>query len=317
MAANIRNVDLNLLVTLDALYDERSVTRVAERLALSQPTVSGMLKRLRHIFEDDLYVRTSHGVIPTPRAEALAKPTRDIIDAARGLLVQGKFDPTVAEFSVNLCGTDYIQNTILTEFAADILMAAPNAKVSIQRRPVSNLESQLSRGEFDFVLSNQDMLLQGMPVLPLFGDHVVCISSYGIHTEGQDVPLEELCALRHVVLNPAAIMTTQKIDNDLKSRGLKRNVVLDVPSFSAVFRSMQHADLVAFIPSFLAASSQGRIKFLKIDMPTPVTKICAIWHPRMTNDAKHIWLREALQQTAKEFLSRQDLEADHKLQADS
>ena len=305
MDTNIRNVDLNLLVTLDALYDERSVTRVAERLALSQPTVSGMLKRLRLIFDDELYIRRSHGVIPTPRAEALARPTREIIDAARTLLVQEEFDPSKAEFSVNLCGTDYIQNTILTEFAADILMVAPNAKVSILNRPVSNLESRLSRGEYDFVLSNQDMLLSGMPVLPLFGDHVVCISSYEAHSEGKLIPLDELCALRHVVLNPAAIMTTQKIDKELKSRGFTRNVVLDVPSFSAVFGAMQHADLIAFIPRYLVPPSQGRIKFLKIDLATPITQIRALWHPRMTNDAKHIWLRKTLQQTAKRFSDRQ------------
>jgi len=303
---NIRNVDLNLLVALDALYDERSVTRVAERLALSQPTVSGMLKRLRHIFEDDLYIRTSHGVIPTPRAEALAKPIREIIDAARGLLVQEEFDPSVAEFSVNLCGTDYIQNTILTDFAADILMAAPNAEVSIKSRPVSNLESQLSRGEFDFVLSNQDMLVPGMPVMPLFSDQAICISSYGSHAEGQPVSLDELCALRHVVLNPAAIMTSQKIDTEMKMRGQTRNVVLDVPSFAAVFRAMQQAELIAFIPKYLVPPTQGRLKFLKIDMATPVMQICAIWHPRMTNDAKHQWLREALQHTVKDFLHRQE-----------
>ncbi len=304
MNANIRNVDLNLLVALDALYDERSVTRVAERLALSQPTVSGMLKRLRQIFEDDLYIRTSHGVIPTPRAEALAKPTREIIDAARGLLVQERFDPSVAEFSVNLCGTDYVQNTILTEFAADILAAAPNSKVSIKPRPVSNLERRLSRGEFDFVLSNQDMLIPGIPELQLFGDKVVCISSYHTHSEGQSVPMEDLCALRHVVLNPAEIMTTQQIDNELKLRGLTRNIALDVPNFSAVFQAMEHAELIAFIPRYLMPPSQGRFKFLTIDMVTPITQICAIWHPRMTNDAKHIWLRAALQKNVKDFLQR-------------
>ena len=305
MPENIRSVDLNLLVALDALYDERSVTRVAERLALSQPTVSGMLKRLRHIFEDDLYVRTSHGVIPTPRAEALAVPVREIIDSARGLLIRDEFNPSEAHFAVNLCGTDYIQNTILKDFAADILMAAPNAKVSIQGRPVSTLESQLSRGEFDFVLSNQDMLIAGMPMIPLFGDRVVCVSSYDAHSKGQFIPLDELCALRHVVLNPAAIMTTQKIDNEMRLRGLLRNVVLDVPSFSAVFGAMQHADLIAFIPMYLIPRSHTRLKIIEIDLATPITQICAIWHSRMTNDARHIWLRKTLENSVTSFLDRQ------------
>ncbi len=76
--ANIRKLDLNLLAVFDALYDERNVTRAANRLALTQPTVSGLLKRLRQTFSDQLFVRTSHGVLPTPRAEALAGPVKDL-----------------------------------------------------------------------------------------------------------------------------------------------------------------------------------------------------------------------------------------------
>lgn len=306
MDPNIRNVDLNLLVALDALYDERSVTRVAERLALSQPTVSGMLKRLRHIFQDDLYIRTSHGVIPTPRAEALARPTRDIIDAARGLLVQDSFDPAETAFSVSMCGTDYIQSIILTTFAADILMAAPQARVSVRNRPTSALESQLSRGVFDLVLSTRDMLPPGLPVLPLFDDHVICLSSYDSHADGQTIPLKTFCALRHVVLTPATTMTmTQKIDDALQARGLQRRVVLDVPSFSAVFRAMEQAELVALIPRYLVPPDLARVKVLTIDLALPEVRICAFWHPRMTNDAKHIWLRAALQRSVRCALDRQ------------
>jgi DNA-binding transcriptional LysR family regulator len=73
---NIRSVDMNLLAVFDALFDERSVTRAADRLSLTQPTVSGMLQRLRRTFSDQLFVRTSHGILPTPRAEALAAPGR-------------------------------------------------------------------------------------------------------------------------------------------------------------------------------------------------------------------------------------------------
>ena len=83
---NIRNIDLNLLVVFDALFDERNVTRAADRLALTQPTVSGMLKRLRHLFSDELFHRTSHGILPTPRAEALAGPIKDLLGTAEALV---------------------------------------------------------------------------------------------------------------------------------------------------------------------------------------------------------------------------------------
>ena len=82
---NIRNVDLNLLVAFDALFDERSVTRAASRLARTQSAVSGMLAKLRRTFSDQLFVRTSHGILPTRRAEALAGPIKDLLASAQSL----------------------------------------------------------------------------------------------------------------------------------------------------------------------------------------------------------------------------------------
>jgi DNA-binding transcriptional LysR family regulator len=83
---NIRSIDLNLLAVFDALFDERSVARAADRLSLTQPTVSGMLQRLRHMFSDPLFVRTSHGILPTPRAEALDGPIKELLANAQLLV---------------------------------------------------------------------------------------------------------------------------------------------------------------------------------------------------------------------------------------
>ena len=91
---NIRNIDLNLLVAFDALYDARNVTRAAERLALTQPTVSGMLSRLRDLFGDPLFVRTQHGVLPTPRADELSQPIKTLLENAEALLEPDDFDPS-------------------------------------------------------------------------------------------------------------------------------------------------------------------------------------------------------------------------------
>jgi DNA-binding transcriptional LysR family regulator len=97
---NIRNIDMNLLVVFDALFDERSVTRAADRLALTQPTVSGMLQRLRSTFSDQLFVRTSHGILSTPRAEALAGPIKELLANAQSLVTAEAFDPATAEGTI-------------------------------------------------------------------------------------------------------------------------------------------------------------------------------------------------------------------------
>ena len=111
---NIRSVDLNLLVAFDALFDERSVTRAAERLAVTQPTVSGLLKRLRRTFSDQLFLRTSHGILPTPRAEALAGPVKNLLASAQSLVTPETFDPAVAETTIKICGSDYLQNAVIS-----------------------------------------------------------------------------------------------------------------------------------------------------------------------------------------------------------
>src|ERR1700674_1180781 len=103
--ANIRRIDLNLLAVFDALFDERSVTHAAYRLAVTQPTVSGLLKRLRRTFADAQFVRTSHGILPTPRAEALAGPIKELLANAQSLIKPQSFDPAAAETTITLCGS--------------------------------------------------------------------------------------------------------------------------------------------------------------------------------------------------------------------
>ncbi len=304
MTSNIRNVDLNLLVVLDALFDERSVTRAADRLALTQPTVSGMLKRLRIIFEDDLYIRTSHGIIPTPRAEALAGPVKEILTATHSLLVQEEFEPTKAEFDVKLCGSDYLHNTILSPFAGEILRQAPNAKISLLAAPAGNNDALLERGEIDLLFGIREYAPSVLPVLSLYKEKLVCISSYAKHKEGQSISLVDLCNYNHVVLKPTGAPITKTINDLLRSRGLARNIVIDVPNFAAVFQSMRHAELIAFLPERMTHFNSGQFKILQTDLETPATEVVVNWHPRMNNDAKSIWLRDILRLTVRNYLDR-------------
>src|SRR4051794_14594704 len=126
---NIRNIDLNLLAVFDALFDERSVTRAASRLSLTQPTVSGMLQRLRHAFADDLFVRTSHGILPTPRGERLAGPVKELLAHAQRLLTEQSFDPEAAEGSIRICASDYLQHAVVAPLIAVLRRRAPRLKV--------------------------------------------------------------------------------------------------------------------------------------------------------------------------------------------
>src|SRR6476620_9388596 len=113
---DIKKIDLNLLVVLDALLDERNVTRAAARLGYTQPTISGMLARLRDLFGDPLFVRAQRGLVPTPRALALAVPLKRLIADSRRLVASDLFDPATAEVTFIISSNDYMQQAPLVPF---------------------------------------------------------------------------------------------------------------------------------------------------------------------------------------------------------
>jgi DNA-binding transcriptional LysR family regulator len=131
MKADLRTLDLNLLKTLDALLDERSVTRTAARLALTQPAVSGMLNRLRDYFDDPLFVRAPHGIVPTTRAEELAAPVKRILADIDVLLQPVSFDPITANLTFTLAATDYALRAVVVPFIAALKVQAPSIRVRV------------------------------------------------------------------------------------------------------------------------------------------------------------------------------------------
>ncbi len=297
--SNIRNVDLNLLVAFDALYDERNVTRAADRLALTQPTVSGMLKRLRAVFDDELFVRTSHGVIPTPRAEALAVPIKELLANAREILAPQEFDPSEEEFVVRLCGSDYLQHTIIRSFTSAVLSAAPGARVSVLPRPGAGLVELLAKGDFDLSLSVRELAIPDLPARVLYRDRYVCLSSYPEFTAGQKLSLEQLCNLRHVFVDPTGGSFRGPVDEALLVTGHSRQVVLAVPTFSLLIHLMHSQSLIAFVPERIARSIRHDFNVIETPLETAEIEVLANWHPRMNKDARHRWLRETLVAAAK------------------
>lgn len=128
---DIRNLDLNLLVVLEVLLEERNVSRAARRLALTQSTVSGMLSRLRDALGDPLFVRARHGLHPTPRAEAMTAPLRRLLDDAHALVAPAEFDPSRWRGSVTISSTDYMQDGLLLPFLRELGKDAPHLRVAL------------------------------------------------------------------------------------------------------------------------------------------------------------------------------------------
>lgn len=306
---NIRGIDLNLLVAFDALFDERSVTRAADRLALTQPAVSGMLKRLRHLFADELFVRTSHGIVPTPRAEALAGPVKDLLGSAQALIAPESFDPATAGTTFKLCGSDYMQSAIISPVIAELRRQAPRARVSVFPRQDTGMPDLLARGEIDLLIASSDFAVPDLPARLLCRERFVCIARQGHPLRTGQISLEQLCSFDHLLVAPTGGSFSGPIDDMLAGLGHRRRVAITVPTFPILFDVLGTDDFLAFVPEQLTRNRHLDLKILTVEVEPPPFDIVANWHPRLNGDARHRWLRDFVVEVTKRAMRTADDEA--------
>jgi DNA-binding transcriptional LysR family regulator len=283
-----------LLAVFDALFDERSVTRAADRLAVTQPTVSGLLKRLRRTFADALFVRTSHGILPTPRAEALAGPIKDLLANARSLITPEAFHPAAAETTITLCGSDYMQHAVMSPLIEEIRKLAPKIRVSISPRPAAGVADLLARGEIDLCISAREVALPDLPSRLLYRDRYICVARQKHPLKTNRISLKQLCAFDHLLVDPTGRSLSGPIDSMLASLGHHRRVAIAVPTFHILFDILNSDDFIAFVPERLMRKRRSDLRVFETNVAMPAIEVVANWHPRVSGDAQHKWLRELL-----------------------
>jgi DNA-binding transcriptional LysR family regulator len=291
---DIKSLDLNLLKGFDALYRERSVTRAAELLCLTQPAVSGMLLRLRNNFGDPLFVRAQRGVIPTPRAIELAPQISQVLNAIDTLLRPTDVDPAEARFSLTLAATDYALHVVVTPFLAALRQQAPGISVAVLPVDDARINSRMEDGELDFALLTPESTYPDLHAQHLFEEEYVCAMRKD-HPALQAGPLtlDRFCQLEHAIVSLDGGGFSGPTDAALALIGRQRKVALSVPSFLSLIRILQCSDLVAQVPRRLVSITEG----LVVQAP-PLTvkgfsKLLA-WHERTHADPRYIWVRSLL-----------------------
>ena len=297
---NIRDIDLNLLVAFDALFDERSVTRAADRLALTQPAVSGMLKRLRHLFSDELFVRTSHGILPTPRAETLAGPVKDLLARAQDLITPESFDPATAETTFKLCGSDYMQSVVISPVVAELRKRTPRARVSVFPRQETGIPDLLARGVIDLLITSSDYALPDLPSRLLCRERFVCVARKDHPLKTGQISMEQLCEFDHLLVTLTGGSFEGMVGEMLADLGHHRRVAISVPTFPMLFDLLGTDDFLAFVPEQLVRNRDHDLKVFDVEVTLPLFDIVANWHPRVSGDARHNWLRDFVVEVAKE-----------------
>lgn len=294
MNPDIRHLDFNLLKTLDALLDERSVTRAAERLSLTQPAVSGMLTRLRESFDDPLFVRAQRGMVPTLRAEQLAAPVKQLLGDIEHLLRPHAFDPATADMTISIASTDYALRAVVVPFLSALRAQAPNIRVAVQPVDAQQLPGQLERGDIDLALVTPDSIAPGLHGAALFEERYVCVMR-AEHPDatGKSLTLERFCALDHALVSPSGGGFQGVTDQALAHIGQSRRVTVSVNSFLVVPDILRSSDLIAVVPRRLALHAEGLAVFEPpLEIPG-FTKTVA-WHERTQHDPGQQWVRALL-----------------------
>lgn len=301
---DLANVDLNLLVAFDALLAERSVTRAARRLGMSQPGMSNALSRLRKLFADPLLVRDGMALVPTPRAESLVEPVRAALALVSQALDQrSEFEPAADEARFTVSCSDYSLLMLVGPLVQRLAAQAPN--VAIQVLPRSREAVSLLRdGTVDLVIEPTEILADAaLPSLPLFSDRWLCCVWAGSSQVGERMSLETYLRLGHLVYSMGRGQPVSLPDEHLSQAKVTRKIEFVVESFLLAPFLLQGTDLVTLVPERAGPHLRrtAEVRFLEPPIDVPPFTETLWWHPRRTADPAHAWIRDRLTEIATEY----------------
>lgn len=290
--SDLRRLDLNLLVTLDALLSERNVTRAAQRLNYSQPAVSVQLAKLRDFFGDPLLLPGPRGMRPTARAEALREPLRQALEALAGAVSPAKpFNPVQAHHTWRIAATDYGESTIVLPALSGLRSIAAGTRLAVVEMIPSRIAKQAEQGEIDLAFHTTEGSPPSLRRRTLFKERYVLVGRVDHPRLRRRPTLAQFCQLEHVMVSPDGGGFYGVTDEALAKIGLARKVVLSVPHFLFVRSLLANTDLVAMLPARLVRDTRD-LKVVEPPLEVPGYEMSMLWHERSHRDPAHQWLRE-------------------------
>ncbi|ONH28091.1 LysR family transcriptional regulator [Pseudofrankia asymbiotica] len=291
-------IDLNLLVVLDALLREKNVTRAAESLHLSQPATSTALARLRRVLGDELLHKNGRYLELTPRAESLVEPVREVLATIEQTIARPTtFDPTRDSRHFSVIGSDYVCTTLLRPLIARLVGLATGLQVDATPVGPRYLEA-LHRDEVDLaILPDRIVDPSSIPDcsrIPVIVDRFVGVV-WRDHPHAEDRLTADLLS-RSPYLGYVNQGNRSLVEEDLDAAGCTRRVAATSTSMVTMAFLLASTDLVAVLPERLAKrmAIAAEIRLLEPEMPLRPLCQSAFWHSRRNRDPGHVWLREQL-----------------------
>lgn len=291
--------DLSLLLPLDALLQEVSVTAAARRVGLSTPAMSHALARMRERFQDPLLVRSGRGMVLTPRAEALKPKVHRLVGEAReAFLIPAAFTPSTLERSFVILASDYVLSVLGPALEPIVEEEAP--EVTLRFLPNSPEDAAMVRdGGSDLAIGIYGDLPAEMRSRVLLTDRFVVVARRDHPGLGRRLRLETFVGLPHVQVAPRG-KPGGYVDDVLRARGLERKVARAVPYFLSALDLVRRSDYLLTVPERLArlhALGHG-LQVFEPPLPLAPYALSLVWHPRLDADPGHRWLRESFVRAA-------------------
>lgn len=291
--------DLNSLYVIEALAEERSVSRAADRLGLTQPAVSHALARQRSFFQDDLFVRAGAVMAPTPVGEQVIEGVQRALAVIRQDIWKAKsFDAASTTRTFSVCLSDMGVIVLLPRLLAALHEKAPGATLRPIQMPPVELASALQDGAVDLAVGYLGRLGENLHQQALFTRSLVGIIRGSGKRKTVKMSLDQFIASRHVVSATLAL-TNQLLEKELRRHGVKLKVGVDVPYLLAVPSLVANSDYIAVVPEELA-DLFSRLAAVDVFSPPIALEDLTVqqfWHARYHNDAGHRWFRALVAST--------------------
>jgi DNA-binding transcriptional LysR family regulator len=290
---NIRGIDIELLVTLEALLTACNVTHVARQLHLSQPTVSVRLGKLRNLFADPLLTPGVRGMRPTTRGLALLAPLRKALSGVERMLsAETPFDPARTELTWRVAASDYAQHAILMPLLAHLRRDAPGVRVAVYAPVPAEIARMAERGDIDVAFITADIVPESLRSTILFAERYQFVARQRHPQLGKGpITSAQFCALDHLLVSPEGGGFKGPTDVLLEARRHKRRVVLSVPHFLSAPEIIRRSDMVAMLPARLLEGRSQGLQLRDAPIQPPGFEMVMSWHERVHVDPAHVWLR--------------------------
>ena len=296
---HLSSVDLNLFVVFDTIYAEGGITRASRRLNLSQPAVSHALGRLREMFDDPLFTRHGHAMMPTPLARRMIEPIRQSLQGLEVTLSKvDRFDPGSATKRFVIGMRDALESAVLADLMANIAKAAPRVDISVVRTERRDIERELSAGTLDVALDVMLPLPEEIRRQHL-GVEWLTIVARRLHPKIRGRPtLDTYLAQEHIAVSSRRRGLSAE-DFELGRHNLRRRVRLRCQNYFAACRVVSETDLILTMPQRYAhvLNAHFRNQILPFPLKVPAFDSYLYWHANAEADPANAWLRQQIAHT--------------------